>query len=122
MGAFPCAANARLKSEMETTETPTSGMSLSMCHKFKSCPSNKSPYPRYVSGCNGAELVNFVMEDNLPEYDFPHEFYADRSPEYWTGWTLAYFQWRQNLSFKNILQKYLFRKSLTYICWGMSRM
>ena len=80
-------------------------------------------YPRYVSGCNGAELVNFAMEDmNLPEYDFPHEFYADKSPEYWTGCTLAYFQWRQNLSFKNILQKYLFRKSLTYIRWGMSRM
>lgn len=63
-------------------------------------------YPRYVAGCNGAELVNFVMEDlKLPEYDCSHEFYADKSPEYWTGWTLAYFQWQQNVSFKTILQK-----------------
>lgn len=63
-------------------------------------------YPRYVAGCNGAELVNFVMEDlKLPEYGCTHEFYADRSPEYWTGWILAYFQWQQNSSFKTILQK-----------------
>ena len=63
-------------------------------------------YPRHVTGCNGSEFVNFVMEDlNHPEYDFPHEFYADRSPEYWTGCTLAYFQWRQNLPFRTILQK-----------------
>jgi len=63
-------------------------------------------YPRYVAGCNGAELVNFVMEDlDLPKYDFPYEFYTEKSPEYWTGWALAYFQWRQNIPFKVILQK-----------------
>lgn len=63
-------------------------------------------YPRYVAGCNGAELVNFVMEDlGLPEYTCPQEFYADRSPEYWAGWVLAYFQWKSRLSFHSILQK-----------------
>lgn len=63
-------------------------------------------YPKYVAGCNGAELVNFVMEDlGLPEYTFPHEFYADRSPEYWVGWVLAYFQWKTCFSFKTILQR-----------------
>lgn len=62
-------------------------------------------YPKYVAGCNGAELANFVMEDlNLPEYDYPYEFYADKSPEYWAGWVLAYFQWEKSLSFKEILQ------------------
>ena len=45
-------------------------------------------YPRHVTGCNGAEFVNFVMEDLN-----------------WTGCTLAYFQWRQNLPFRTILQK-----------------
>ena len=60
-------------------------------------------YPRYVAGCNGAELVNFVMEDlGLMEYDCPHEFYADRSPEYWAGWALAYFQWKQ----RSLLSKF----------------
>lgn len=63
-------------------------------------------YPRYVTGCNGAELVNFVREDlELPEYGFPHEFYADRSPEYWAGWVLAYFQWKTKITFAEILQK-----------------
>lgn len=62
-------------------------------------------YPKYVAGCNGAELANFVQEDlDLPEYDFPHEFYADKSPEYWAGWALAYFQWRDGLPFQKILQ------------------
>ena len=57
-------------------------------------------YPRYVTGCNGAELVNFVRADlELPEYEFPHEFYADKSPEYWAGWALAYFQWKTKLTF-----------------------
>lgn len=63
-------------------------------------------YPRYVTGCNGAELVNFVREDlGLPEYECPYEFYMDKSPEYWVGWVLAYFQWRYGVTFKEILQR-----------------
>ncbi len=63
-------------------------------------------YPKYVAGCNGAELVNFVMEDmELPEYSCPHEFYADRSAEYWAGWVLAYFQWKNKLTFNAIFQR-----------------
>lgn len=63
-------------------------------------------YPRYVAGCNGAELVNFVMEDlALPPYTCPHEFYADKSPEYWAGWALAYFQWRDRLTFQAIFRR-----------------
>lgn len=76
-------------------------------------------YPRYVAGCNGAELVNFVMEDlNLPEYDFPHEFYAEKSPEYWVGWSLAYFQWDSGLTFKEILQKIPIEKILALYSVG----
>lgn len=71
-------------------------------------------YPRYVTGCNGAELVNFVREDlELPEYEFPHEFYADKSPEYWAGWALAYFQWKTKLTFAEILQKIPVEKILS---------
>lgn len=63
-------------------------------------------YPKYVAGCNGAELVNFVREDlGLPEYEYPHIFYAHKSPEYWVGWILAYFQWRTNFPFRAILQQ-----------------
>jgi len=70
-------------------------------------------YPKYVAGCNGAELVNFVMEDmGLPEYNCPHEFYADKSPEYWAGWALAYFQWKNRLTFKKIFQRVSIEKIL----------
>lgn len=66
----------------------------------------ESGYPRYIAGCNGAELVNMVMEDlGLHVYKQPYEFYSDRSPEYWAGWVLAYFQWSKNLTFKSIFQK-----------------
>jgi len=62
-------------------------------------------YPKYVAGCNGAELANFALEDqHLPEYDFPHEFYADKSPEYWAGWVLAYYQWKNNTTFRDIFK------------------
>lgn len=75
--------------------------------------------PRYAVGCNGAELVNFVMEDlGLPEYDKPHEFWGDWSPEYWAGWNLAYFQWRENLSFKQIQKRISVHKVLDlYLGW-----
>lgn len=70
-------------------------------------------YPRYVAGCNGAELVNFVMEDlGLMEYDCPHEFYADRSPEYWAGWMLAYFQWKTAFTFAQIMNRISVEKLL----------
>lgn len=66
----------------------------------------ESGHPRYIAGCNGAELVNWVMEDlNLDDYGEPHEFYADRSPEYWVGWVLAYFQWSRNLAFNLIFKR-----------------
>ena len=29
----------------------------------------------------------------------------DKSPEYWVGWVLAYFQWRYGVTFKEILQR-----------------
>jgi hypothetical protein len=35
----------------------------------------------------------------------PPRFVMNRSAEYWTGWALAYYQWRSGLSFKNINEK-----------------
>lgn len=76
-------------------------------------------YPKYVAGCNGAELANFVREDLwLPEYEYPHEFYALKSPEYWTGWVLAYFQWKTNFTFLTILQEIPVEKIVTLYSVG----
>lgn len=60
--------------------------------------------PKYISGKSGTELVMDIMiladkhnefPDALIEYDF--------SPEYWSGWVLAYYQWYTGKSFKEIL-------------------
>ena len=61
--------------------------------------------PRYIAGCNGAELANMAMESlGLPEYDAVIEFWLDKSPEYWVGWILAYYQWKKNIPFYEILK------------------
>lgn len=45
------------------------------------------------------ELVNGSVPRQKPRYS------ADRSPEYWAGWALAYFQWFSSLNFQQIAEK-----------------
>ena len=53
-----------------------------------------------IAGRSGVELALDVMENAaLAEKYRP---VANRSPEYWCGWALAYFQWLTNLSFREI--------------------
>lgn len=64
-----------------------------------------SGVPKYVSGMSGIELVwesveRSGMRKSLPEAGIVYE----RSPEYWCGWILAYYQWYTGRSFKNIRQ------------------
>ncbi len=59
--------------------------------------------PSVVSGITGIELADRVLtasgkKETLPP---PRKTYG-RSPEYWVGWILAYFQWRLGRSFKTI--------------------
>ena len=53
-----------------------------------------------IAGKSGVELALDVLEN----YSLAKKYKpaANRSPEYWTGWALAYFQWQTNLSFKQI--------------------
>ena len=50
--------------------------------------------PRFVAGLSGVELMELVIEKTsdkpLPEI---HYVPFDRTPEYWAGWALAYYQW-----------------------------
>ena len=50
--------------------------------------------PTYVAGKTGCELVKEVLRKSgllIPELE--DEMYLDKSPEYWCGWALAYYQW-----------------------------
>lgn len=56
-----------------------------------------------LSGMSGVELAFAVLQEagepfpvSTPEYPF------DRTPEYWTGWALAYYQWNTGLRFSEI--------------------
>ena len=61
--------------------------------------------PRFVCGCSGTELALSVFD--RVGYEFPSaqdklfERY-DRTPEYWAGWILAFYQWETNISFSKI--------------------
>lgn len=44
------------------------------------------------------ELIKHQVEFPSPEYK------ADRSPEYWAGWALAYYQWETAIPFDKIME------------------
>lgn len=61
--------------------------------------------PKYLSGMTGAEIVKeIVYQQKEIELMAPEEYFLDKSPEYWCGWILAYYQWRTCRSFKKIYQ------------------
>lgn len=73
--------------------------------------------PRYLSGMSGMELMQIVLEKSSDK-TLPILNYApfDRTPEYWAGWALAYYQWycaysfsfiqRNGLSIRTVLSLY----------------
>ena len=60
--------------------------------------------PKYISGINGCELARIVLtETKTPYKDIEDKMYLDKSPEYWAGWALAFYQWYTSRSFTEIL-------------------
>ena len=59
--------------------------------------------PRYLSGMSGMELMQIVLEKSSDK-TLPIMNYVpfDRTPEYWAGWVLAYYQWYSSYSFSFI--------------------
>ena len=61
--------------------------------------------PRYVAGMTGCEIVKEVMQKcGQPVEDILDEMYLDKSPEYWAGWALCYYQWFSARTFDKIYQ------------------
>lgn len=61
--------------------------------------------PKYISGMTGAEIVKkIVYQQKGNEINVPEAYFLDKSPEYWCGWILAYYQWRTCRSYKKIYQ------------------
>lgn len=60
--------------------------------------------PKYVAGMNGCEFARLVLsETGTPFTDHEDVMFLEKSPEFWAGWALAYYQWRSGYSFMEIL-------------------
>ncbi len=59
--------------------------------------------PKYVCGMSGSELAIEVINTSglTMEYSNPITRY-DYTPEYWSGWVLAYYQWKSGRTFGDI--------------------
>ena len=60
--------------------------------------------PKYVAGMTVCEFFRIVLTETHTSFEENEDvMYLDRSPEYWAGWALAYYQWYSNLSFTEII-------------------
>ena len=60
--------------------------------------------PKYLIGMCGIELALRVIEETTGAevvVDETEHFY--RSPDYWCGWAICYYQWLRGISYKEIL-------------------
>ena len=57
--------------------------------------------PTFITGKTGVELYRLVRMD----FSYPPSEYTsiDRTPEFWVGWCLAYYQWYANRTFQEIV-------------------
>lgn len=56
-----------------------------------------------VAGLSGVELAQRVIMEASEIGEFPEPVFAlDRSPEYWLGYYLSYYQWYRNVMFEQI--------------------
>lgn len=61
--------------------------------------------PRVVSGMSGVELAMEVVRKSGADAELPDaEAEYDRSPEYWCGWIVAFYQWYTGVSFREMSQ------------------
>lgn len=58
-----------------------------------------------IAGKSGVELAYEVLErSGLAVQRIKPNYTANRSEEYWAGWSLAYYQWETSLSFAEIVR------------------
>lgn len=59
--------------------------------------------PTYIAGKTGCELVKEVIaESGMQPVSCEDQMYLDKTPEYWTGWAVAYYQWYTCRTFMKI--------------------
>lgn len=61
--------------------------------------------PGIITGCSGIELAQKVALRTGRPLAPADDFIDIGSPEYWTGWTLAYLSWYLNIDFRTLKSK-----------------
>ncbi len=58
--------------------------------------------PKYVCGLSGIELCRNVLEKTGNTFGYADIDYSFDGPEYWCGWSLAYYQWYSAFRFNDL--------------------
>lgn len=58
--------------------------------------------PRYVCGLSGIELCQNVLGKTGKDFFYVEPDKSFDGPEYWCGWSLAYYQWYSAFKFKDL--------------------
>ena len=61
--------------------------------------------PNIIAGCSGIELARKVALRTGRPLATADNYIDIGSPEYWTGWTLAYLSWYLNIDFRTLKSK-----------------
>ena len=61
--------------------------------------------PRFLGGCSGIELAEEVAMRTGKPLKPSGNFIDIGSPEYWTGWTLAYLSWFLDMDFRTMKER-----------------
>ncbi len=59
--------------------------------------------PKYTVGMSGVELAQVILHDATGVYPDAKPDYTDyKTPEYWAGWAVAYYEWYKDMPFERI--------------------
>lgn len=68
------------------------------------CRQFENGNPAYIAGKSGCELARDVIRETKGEEIAEEDvMYLDKTPEYWTGYALAFYAWLRNYKFEYIL-------------------
>ena len=74
-------------------------LSSSVCKKLE------NGEPNYLAGKSGVEIAREIFEETTgKQFRQEQNYDISRSPEYWLGWAVAYYQWRSGRRYNQIFE------------------
>ncbi len=74
-------------------------LSSSVCKKLE------NGEPNYLAGKSGVEIAREIIEETTGKQpDHAQDYQISRSPEYWIGWAVAYYQWFSGRRYQQIFE------------------